>query len=158
MLERVRLWRLRQRDRAKRAAERAVLLAQVQRAEEVARKLQVTTGQHARARVGRRSQQQPGEGYAATEGRRRRQRPGAQDHGRRRDRYAGLPEEHVEHDAAQEDKVCPQCGALTPLTPAPHARPGPHPRPPPPPLNRHRILPLNGYERLRIRADVFLTG
>ena len=85
-----RLWGLRQRDRAKWAAERAVLLAQVQRAEEVARKLQVTVGQHARARFGRRSEQQPGEGYAAAEGRRRGQRPGAQGHGRRRDRYAGV--------------------------------------------------------------------
>ena len=106
-----RLWRLRQRDRAKWAAERAVLLAQVQRAEEVARKLQVTVGQHARARFGRRSEQQPGEGCAAAEGRRRGQRPGARGHGRRRERYAGLPEEHVEHDVAEEDKVCHRCGS-----------------------------------------------
>jgi hypothetical protein len=71
-----RLWRLRQRDRARWTAERAALLVRGERAEEVARKLQVAVGRHARARFGRRSERQPGEACARPEGRRRGQQPG----------------------------------------------------------------------------------
>ncbi len=113
-----RLWRAYRELRSRYAAagrawaeERAGLLARVEQAEEVVRKLKVQVGQHTRNRFGRRSeQQQPSVAREEQNGGKRGQRPGKKGHGRRRARYAGLPEVHVTHDVPEEDKYCHNCG------------------------------------------------
>ena len=92
------------------ATERAALVARAEQAEKVVQNLKVEVGQHARNRFGRRSERQSSKACGGQEGKKRGQRRGKKGHGRRRDRYLGLPEIHVTHDVPQEDKYCHNCG------------------------------------------------
>ncbi len=105
-----RVWTRRQRDRAAWAKERAALLTRAASAEAEVQKLKGEVREHARSRFGRRSEQQRSGSTDHPQGQKRGQQPGRPGHGRRSDRYAGLPEVHVTHDVSAEEKFCEHCG------------------------------------------------
>ena len=116
--------RLLARHRAERqawAAERTALLGRATKAEERAaeaeeqlHQVSAVLGKHVRARFGRRTEQaeRKREASTATEAGKpaKGQQRGKRGHGRRPERYAGLPVVDEEHDVREQDKYCENCG------------------------------------------------